>query len=160
MGSRDNHFIDDERADALMRRLLARVEQPIPPQPPDLVTRTVRRLPAMPPALAAANAARSRRRRIAIGAAVLGAFVLIALIGLAGVIDGSPRLALIFGDGGQGLSRALLMLHLLVKPIVRVVAAAGAPLMLASVFALLAGGWLWWRLLPAPAYAYAESNRR
>jgi hypothetical protein len=43
---------------------------------------------------------------------------------------------------------------------VRVIGAVGAPLLLASAFGLLAGGWLWWRLLPSPAYVYAESNRR
>ena len=161
MGSRDDHFIDDERADALMRRLLARANAPIlEPPPPDLVTRTTRRLPAAPPAQAAAHAARRRMLRIALGAAVLGAVALVALIGLAGVASGNPRLALIFGDGAQGLSRALLMLHLLAKPIVRVVGAAGAPLLLASICALFGGSWLWWRLLPPPAYVYAENNRR
>ncbi|MFL5806647.1 MAG: hypothetical protein ACJ8CR_33585 [Roseiflexaceae bacterium] len=99
MGSRDDHFVDDERADALMRRLLARANAPIPEPPPDLVTRTARRLPAAPPALAAARAARRRMIRIAIGAAVLGAVALVALIGLAGVASGNPHLALIFGDG-------------------------------------------------------------
>src|SRR5262249_2984759 len=151
MGSRDDHFIDDERADALMRRLLARADQPISaPPPPDLVTRTARRLPAAPPALAAANAARRRTMRIAIGTTILGAFVLVGVVGLAGVISGTPSLALLFGDGGQGLSRALLMLHLLAKPIVRAIGAVGAPLLLASALGLLAGGWLWWQLLPSP----------
>jgi hypothetical protein len=161
MGSRDDHFIDDERADVLMRRLLARAGEVAPaPSPPDLVTRTTRRLPTGPPALVAMRAARRRMLRIAIGTAVLGAVVLVALVGLAGIVSGNPRLALIFGDGTGGLSRTLLMLHLLAKPIVRVIGAAGAPLLLASTCALLAGGWLWWRLLPAPAYVYAENNRR
>jgi hypothetical protein len=155
MGSRDDH-LDDERADALMRRILVRANAPAPEPPPDLVTRTTRRLPNAPPA----RAARRRRMRIGVGAAVLGAVAFVALIGLAGIVSGNPRLALIFGDGAQGLSRLLLMLHLLAKPIVRMIGAAGAPLLLASILALFGGGWLWWRLLPAPAYVYAENNRR
>jgi hypothetical protein len=161
MGSRDDHFLDDERADALMRRVLARVGEPaLAAPPPDLVTSTARRLPAQPPALAARLAARRRAIRLALGALAFGLVALAALIGLAGTLGGDPRLALLFGDGASGLSRALLTLHLLAKPIVRVVGAAGVPLLLAGALALIGGGWLWRRLLlPVPAYAYAENQR-
>ena len=72
---------------------------------------------------------------------------------------GDPRLAMLFGDGSGGLSRALLTLHLLAKPLVRAVGAIGAPLLAGLALALLAGGWLWRRLLlPEPAYAYAENG--
>jgi hypothetical protein len=161
MGSRDDHFLDDERADALMRRVLARVGEPtLAAPPPSLVTTTARRLPAEAPALAARLAARRRALRLALSAMALGLVALVALIGLAGTLGGDPRLALLFGDGSGGLSRALLTLHLLAKPIVRAVGAVGAPLLLAGTLGVIAGGWLWRRLLlPAPTYAYAENRR-
>jgi hypothetical protein len=161
MGSRDNHFLDDDRADALMRRVLARVGEPAQaPPPPDLVTSTARRLPPDPPALAARLAARRRAVRLALSTLAIGLVALVALIGLAGTLGGDPRLAMLFGDGASGLSRALLTLHLLAKPILRAVGAVGAPLLLAGALALIGGGWLWRRLLlPAPAYTYAENRR-
>jgi hypothetical protein len=161
MGSRDDHFLDDERTDALMRRVLARVGEPaLAAPPPDLVTSTARRLPAEPPAHAARLATRRRAIRLTFGALVVGVVALVALVGLVGTLGGEPRLALLFGDGTSGLSRALLTLHLLAKPIVRVIGATSVPLLLASMFALIGGGWLWRRLLlPAPAYAYSENRQ-
>jgi hypothetical protein len=159
MGSRDDSFIDDERADALMRRLLARGGELEYPQPPrDLVTRTSRRLPPEPPELAARLAVRRRRLRLLLSAALVGATALVALVGLAGMLAGQPQLALIFGDGTSGLSRVLLTLHLLAKPIVHSVGAIGAPLLLVGALLLAAGGWLWRRLLLQPAYASAEKR--
>ena len=160
MGGRDDHFLDDDRADALMRRLLARAGEPaLAAPPPDLVTSTARRLPAEPPALAARTAARRRIARLALGALAFGLVALVALIGLAGTLGGDPRLALLFGDGASGLSRALLTLHLLAKPIVRAVSTAGAPVVLAGTLALIGGGWLWRRLMqPISVHAYAENQ--
>jgi hypothetical protein len=160
MGSRDNHFLDDERTDALMRRVLARVGEPaLAAPPPDLVTSTARLLPAEPPSQAARLATRRRAARLAIGTLVFGLVALVALVGLVGTLGGDPRLAMLFGDGTSGLSRALLTLHLLAKPIVRVIGAASVPLLLAGAIALIGGAWLWRRLLlPVPAYAYAENR--
>jgi hypothetical protein len=97
--------------------------------------------------------------RMGFTAALLGVVALVALIGLAGMISGNPQLALMFGDGKHGLSHMLLTPHLLAKPIVRALGMFGLPLMLASMAMLLGGGWLWWRLLPVPAYVYAENQR-
>src|SRR5215831_16611387 len=127
MGSRDDNLLDDGRADALMRRLLARTGEPseaVPP--PDIVARTMRRLPAGPPA----RAARRRAIQLAFGVILLGAVALVALVGLANMLGGGPDLALLFGDGGGGLSRVLLTLHLLAKPMVRAVGLVGMPLLL------------------------------
>jgi hypothetical protein len=110
--------------------------------------------------LAAQLAARRRATRLALSTLAVGLVVLVGLIGLAGTLGGDPRLALLFGDGAGGLSRALLTLHLLAKPIVRAVGAAGASLLLGGALALIGGGWLWRRLmLPIPAYVYAENQR-
>jgi hypothetical protein len=159
MGRRVDDFLDDERADAAMRRVLARVSEPsqLAP-PPDLVARTARRLPAEPPALAARNAARRRAIRLGLGAALA---VLVALVALAGVMSafGEARIAMLFGDGGSGLSRFLLMLQLLAKPLLRTVVAVGLPLLLGGVVVLAAAGWSWWWLLRrTPGYGYAENG--
>jgi hypothetical protein len=160
MGSRDGNFLSDERADALMRGLLARSGEPAQaPPPPDLVTRTAQLLPPAPPALAARLAARRRVIRMLLSSTLIGAIALVALVSLAGMAGGDPRLAMLFGDGGSGLSRALLTLHLLAKPIVRAVGAVGAPLLLGGALALAAGVWLWrWMILPEPVYAYLENR--
>ena len=142
-----------------MRQRLARSGEPsYPPPPPDLVARSTRRLPAQPPELAARLAARRRALRLLLSAALLGGFTLVALIGIVGVLGGDARLALIFGDGASGLSRVLLTLHLLAKPLVRTIGAVGAPLLLAGAFALATGGWLWRRLLLPTPYAYVEER--
>jgi hypothetical protein len=52
MGSRDNYVTDDQRHDELLLRLLERSGQPAAAAPPpDLVTRTLQRLPQEPPAV-------------------------------------------------------------------------------------------------------------
>jgi hypothetical protein len=159
MGSRNDNFIDDERADALMLRLLARNDEPtLALPPPDLVTRTARQLPIEPPALAIQKATRRRLLRVALALFLLLAFALVALVGLAGMLAGEPRLALLFGDGTSGISRLLLTLHLLSKPLVRSVATVGLPSVVVLLLALLTGGWLWRRLVLAPPFAYVEKR--
>ena len=160
MGSRDDRFLDDERADARMLQLLERMGEPIRADlPPDIVTSTARRLPSEPPALAARRVARRRATRLTLTGIVLSAVALVALVGIASIASGEPRLAMLFGDGGSGLSRTLLMLYLLAKPIVRMLSVIGAPLLLAGALALVAGGWLWsWLLRPTRIYAYVENQ--
>src|SRR5690242_14201390 len=108
MGYRDDDILDDERADAQIRRALQRIQaldQLAPP--PDLVTRSARRLPSAPPAVAARVAARRRLLRSALALAALGLIALVALVGLASLVGDSPLVARLFGDGGAGLSRGL-----------------------------------------------------
>ena len=159
MGSRNDRFIDDERADALMARLLAHGDEPaLAVPPPDLVARTARRLPVEPPAVAARLQARRRLLRAGLAVLLLGVFVLAALIGLGSMLAGEPRLALLFGDGTSGISRFVLTLYLLAKPLVHTVGAVGLPLLAALALALALFGWLWRRLLFVPALAYAEKR--
>jgi hypothetical protein len=141
----------------IVRRLLARSGEPVHlPPPPDLVTRTGRRLPPVPPVLAARIAARRRTTRLAIYTLVFGAIALVALVSLLDVLGGRPQLALLFGDGGSGLSRALLTLHLLAKPLVRTVGAIGAPLLVLGGVVVIGAGWMWWLLRRPPAYSFME----
>jgi hypothetical protein len=156
MGSRNDNFIDDERDDAALRRLLARLDQPaaVPP-PPDLVTRTLRLLPSGSPAIAARNAARRTAIRLVSLVALAGALALVGLLGIWSAVGGGPSLALLFGDGASGLSRILLTLELLAKPLLRTVAASGFGL-LAGLVALAGAGWLWWRLLQRTPVYYQE----
>ena len=158
MGRGDDSFLEDEREDAVLRRLLARAGEPAQVSPPsDLVARTARRLPAEAPALAARRIRRRRAGRLAIYSVGLAALALMALVGLADVLASRPQLAMLFGDGTSGLSRALLTLHLLVKPALWTVGAAGAPLLLAGCVAVAGAAWLWWWLFRrTPAFAVVE----
>jgi len=156
MGSRDN-MIDDGRHDELLRRLLARSGQPsaVPP-PPDIVTQTLRRLPQELPAVAGQAAARRAVRRLALRMTLSVALALIGLLGIWSVLGGGPSLALLFGSGVSGLSRALLTVELLAKPLLHIAGAAGGLSMLAGLLPLVGVGWLWWRLLRRTPVVYAE----
>lgn len=157
MGSRDNHMIDDQRHDELLLRLLERSGQPTDATPPaDLVTRTLRRLPQELPAIAGQAAARRARLRLALRAVVASVLALIGTLGIWSVLGGGPSLALMFGDGVSGLSRVLLAIQLLAKPLLRTAAAGGGLWMLAGLLALAGVGWLWWRLLQRTPVVYAE----
>ena len=156
MGPRDDDFVNDAPAEAALRRALARFDEPrLAEPPPDLVTRTARRLPAAAPAVAAQHAARAALlRRIAL--LVVAALVaLVALLGIVGALGGGDQLPRLFGDGGSGISRVLLMLQLLSKPLLRTLGAAGVALALAGVTALIAGWLAWWLMRRTPVQ-YSE----
>jgi len=149
--------IDDQRHDELLLRLLERSGQPsVVPPPADLVTRTLRRLPQELPAIAGQAAARRTRRRSALRVTLALALALIGLLGIGSVLGGGPSLALKFGDGVSGISRVLLTVELLAKPLLRTAGVAGGLWMLAGLLALAGIGWLWWRLLRRTPVVYAE----
>jgi hypothetical protein len=157
MGSRDNHVIDDQRHDELLLRLLERSGQPAAAAPPpDLVTRTLRLLPQEPPAVAGRAAVRRASRRLALKAALVLVLALIGLFGIWSVLGGGPSLALMVGNGVGGLSRALLTVELLAKPLLRTAGIGGGLWMAAGMLALAGLGWLWWRLLRRTPVVYAE----
>lgn len=158
MGHRDDDFLDEQRADAAVRRVLARLGEPALVEPPaDLVARAARRLPSLPPAASLRRESRRRLTRLLLGSALLGATALAALLGLAGALGGGPQLAMLFGDGGAGASRVLLMLQLLTKPLTHTVGTLGATLALGVIVALASAAAAWWLLRRTPAYVYAES---
>jgi len=149
--------IDDQRHDELLFSLLERYGQPMAPQPPaDLVTRTLRRLPPELPAVAGQAAARRASRRLMLQATLVVVLALLGLLGIWSVLGGGPSLALMFGDGVSGLSRALLTVELLAKPLLRTAGAGGGLWMVAGLLALAGTGWLWWRLLRRTPAVYAE----
>lgn len=159
MGRRDDDFLDDERADAMVRRALTRMGEPaaVPP-PPDLVSRTARRLPAVPPLIAARQEARRRAVKITLGAALLSIVALAALSGILSALGLQSPVAMLVGDGGSGIGRALLMLQLLAKPLLRSFGTVAAPLLVGGGVAFAAAGWVWWWLLRrTPGFAYAEN---
>ena len=158
MGYRNDDFIDDERADAKLRQALERLQalDQLPP-PPDLVTRVSRRLPAVPPALAARQAARRVAWRFAARVAIAGAAALMVLLGAIGVFGEGERLARLFGDGGSGVSRALLTIQLLAKPLWHSVGSGGAVLLATGVVALVGAAWLWWSVLRRTPIYYIEN---
>ena len=149
MGHRDNRLdglTADERAEAALRRALALLGEPqLAEPPPDLVARSLRRLPNITPAEAARVIQRLAAIRLALRLGLLALALLILLLGLAGLAGG--QLALLFGDGGAGLSRALLTLQLLAKPIWRAVGSVGVAGMVSAAAALVGGAALWWRLV-------------
>ncbi|MFN8505171.1 hypothetical protein [Kouleothrix sp.] len=152
MGYRDDRI--DERAEQALRRALARLDEPqFAAPPPDLVSRSARRLPSQPPAVAARQAAWAAWLRLAWRATLLALALLVVALGAAALFGGD-WLALRFGDGSAGLSRTLLALQLLSKPLWRAFGLAGAPqlLALAVLFAGVAALW-WWLARPAPQYA-------
>ena len=159
MGHRDDDFLNDERADAALRRVLARLGEPVQvAPPPDLVTGTARLLPSEPPALAARSAQRKAALRLVLRVSLFSILALVLLLGLSIALGAEPRIAMLFGDGGSGISRALLTLQLLAKPLLRTVLLVGAPFLLAGIVAVASAGWLWWWLLRrTPVYSYAEN---
>jgi hypothetical protein len=81
---------------------------------------------------------------------------LIGLFGIWSVLGGGPSLALMVGNGVGGLSRALLTVELLAKPLLRTAGAGGGLWMAAGLLALAGMGWLWRRLLRRTPVVYAE----
>jgi len=150
-------MIDDQRQDELLRRLLELSGQPaaVAP-PPDLVTSTLRRLPQDLPAMAGVAATRRSRRRLVLRVILAGVLALIGVLGIWSVLGGGPSLALMFGNGVSGLSRVLLTVELLAKPLLRTAGTGGGLWMLAGLLALTGVGWLWWRLLRRTPVVYME----
>jgi hypothetical protein len=116
----------------------------------------MRRLPPGTPAVAARDATRRAALRLALRLALAGALLLVALVGVWSALGGGPSLALWFGDGAAGLSRALLTVELLAKPLLRTVGTGGALGLLAGLVGLASASWLWWRLLRRTPVSYAE----
>jgi hypothetical protein len=88
--------------------------------------------------------------------ALVVAPALIGLLGIWNVLGGGPSLALMFGNQVSGLSRALLAVELLAKPLLRTVGAGGGLWMLAGLLALAGVGWLWWQVLRRTPVIYVE----
>jgi hypothetical protein len=154
MGRRDEPELtptDDElaAAEASLRRALARYNEPSPvAPPPDLAARVLAALPAEPPGRRQKAPARPRLTPAAGWAASAFAILLLAL-GSWGVLVTTYAPASAPADGPGQL---LLVLTLSAKPLVNLLASAGAAAALV-LLAAVGGAWLWWRIVSATPFA-------
>lgn len=140
MGGRNQRIITDEQAEGGLRRALAQLDdaQPLTP-PPDLLHRTLRSLPPVPPS-------RPPTRRFALGAWV---WLMVALIvGVCGVMvmfGGASTLADLLGTGWW--ADTFRTMGLLMKPFTHMLGLTN-PLVLAFASGVIAGAvWFWRRTL-------------
>jgi len=147
MGYRDDNILADDRADAALKRLLD-TDMALPrAAPPDLVARTLNRLPPVPPARAAQHQA-TRRRQMRIGAACLAVpLVLVAVWNVVSVVGSAPQMAFLFGDGRSGASSALLSVQLAAKPFWNTLGSLNRTLLAGGLLLAAGGAALWWRLV-------------
>lgn len=144
MGYRDDNLGADERAEAALRRALAQLGEPQALEPPPaLVAHTGRRLPALTPAQAA-RAARTAALARACVVTLLVALALLLVVGGLAALAGSDWMVRWFGDGRTGISRTLLTLQLLAKPLWRPLGAVGLGVALVGTTLLAGGGAAWW----------------
>lgn len=151
MGRRDAPELtptDDELAAAeeSVRRTLARYHEPAPvPPPPGLAARVLAALQAEPPPGSRPEPARRRLGLAAVWAGAAMVFLLLAF-GAWGVLVNSLAPASVAGGPAAGLGQLLLVLTLAAKPLVNLLASAGATAALVVV-AAAGGAWLWWRIV-------------
>lgn len=148
MGYRDDNILADDRVDAALKRLLdTDMALPRAAVPPDLVARTLNRLPPVPPARAAQHQA-TRRRQIRIGAVCLAIpIVLVAVWNVGSVVGSAPQMAFMFGDGRSGASSALLSVQLAVKPFWNTLGSLNRGLLAGGLLLAAVAAALWWRLV-------------
>lgn len=160
MGRRENDLVNDMDADAQLHQLLEQFGEPrLLDPPPDLVSRTLRRLPTASPIAQARSAARTRTIQWALLAVVGVLVVLIALTQFWSALGFGPSPVYLFGDGSGGLSQTLLLLQLLTKPLLGSLGAAGPQNLAAGTLLLLVSAGLWWWLVQrTPVYVVAEGQ--
>jgi hypothetical protein len=152
MGRRDEPELtptDDElaAAEASLRRALAHYDEPSPvAPPPHLATRVLAALPAEPPGRR--QPAAVRRLAPAAGWAAAALAALLLALGSWGVLLNAYAPA----GAAAGPGQLLLVLTLAAKPLVNLLASAGAAAILAALTAV-AGAWLWWRIVSATPFA-------
>lgn len=148
MGSRDDNIIDDTHADQALRRLIQHApEQQALALPPDLVGRTLERLPTLPPSDVAQRTAARRQQRTLLWSVVLLLFGLVAAINIWNTIEGRPHATLMFGTGASDSSALLLGVQLAVKPLWNSMRALHPALLAAALLLACVGGIGLWRLL-------------
>lgn len=136
--------------EAAVRNLLAPLGEPAAaPAPPGLASRVLAALPA---------AARPRAR-LSLGWAAAGlAALAMLLLGAWGVLGDSLGPARLAGGPAGGVGQLVLTLTLAAKPLVNLLADAGPAAALAPAL-IVAGAWLWLRLVRAtPLAAHGEAR--
>jgi hypothetical protein len=161
MGSRNNPFVKKERADVAMQRVLREFNQPTMPEPPpDLVSRTLKRLPNMPPAQAARMLRRKQRVRTLVRVVLFLCSIFIAVVGCVALLGGT-QWALLFGNGESGVSRIWLMSALALKPLTHTIGLSQPSIVaVALVFITISMACWWWLIRSTPAIAPLTTGRR
>lgn len=147
MEYRDDNIVEEQRADAVFKRLID--STPVQPQPAsaELVARTLHRLPNAAPALAAQLQQVRTRRNRRLRSLLLSLLALVAAFNIWGVVAHGPQMAFMLGDGESGLSGLLLGLQLAVKPLWYVIRALDPLLIGGALLIAVASIWLTRRLV-------------
>jgi hypothetical protein len=141
-----NNPIDDEPVEGEFRRVLGMYGEPSNPTPPtDFVVRTARRLPdQLPIALL-----RQQRFLFALRTLLFLGVGLLVVLGAWLLLNPGPA-ALLLGDGQNGISRTLLTVQLLLKPIRALVQMVGVPALVIGLLAAIASMYVAGRRTPVP----------
>lgn len=151
----------DEQADESLYQALEQAGYLHPKTPPsDLVTRTLRQLPQITPAAAQRTAQKQRLWRfVTVGAAVT-LVLCIVFVGLWNTFGMHSPVVVTLGDGSSGISRLLLTLHLMSKPLVRSFGSLVPSLLFIGTFIAVGSAWLWWIVIQrTPVYAISETRK-
>jgi hypothetical protein len=141
-----NNIIDDDPAESEFRRILRIYGEPTnPPAPPDLVVRSARHIPDQLPA----TLLRQQQFVFALRWAIMLALVALAAFGALIIFNGGPA-ATLFGTGQAGISRSLLTLQLLLKPIRALLTIIGLPTLIIGIAAGISSLYILNRHLTAP----------
>jgi hypothetical protein len=139
-----NNPIDDERVEGEFRRVLGMYGEPNNPEPPtDFVVRTARRLPDQLPIVLL----RQQRFLFALRILLFLCFGLLVVLGAWLLLSPGPA-AVLLGNGQHGISRTLLTVQLLLKPIRALIQMVGVPALVVGLLAAVASLYLAGRRTP------------
>jgi hypothetical protein len=141
-----NNPIDDEPVEGEFRRVLGMYGEPSNPAPPtDLVVRTTRRLPNQLPIILL----RQQRFLFALRTLLFLSIGCLVVFGAWLLLNPGPA-AVILGDGQNGISRTLLTLQLILKPIRALVNMVGVPALIIGLLAAITSMYVAGRHIPIP----------
>jgi hypothetical protein len=133
-----DNSVEEDQAEHSFRNLLRSFGEPSHPgAPPDLVARSMRQLPQVPPAIAL----RQQSIRRALRTVAVLVFATLALLSVWIMLAGGSVVQLI-GTTDAGPGRTLLVLQLMFKPLLAAFSVFGIPLLIIGVTAAILGGLL------------------
>lgn len=151
----------DEQANDSLYQALDQAGYLHPKTPPsDLVTRTLRHLPQVAPATAQRTSKRRHTWRVVTTGAAIAVVLFVVFAGMWNTFGVHSPVVFTFGEGDSGISRLLLTLHLMSKPLVRSLGSLAPSLLFIGTFIAIGSAWLWWFLIQrTPVYAIAEIRK-